>query len=140
MQLEFPSHEAHLEGFKRNLEERYLEKEKALSKAENERREVFLEEKKRIKDFREEVNSEKVASEELRKILAETRKRLELVVNETEAEKERYQKDNLRQLDQRAENYVSRALEQLHKKGKEYHTRSKGWAYVGAFVILGGIV
>lgn len=83
-------------------------------------------------------------SEELRKHLTDeiaTREaQLQAAQGELLKEKQRYNEESRKRIEQNSQDYVAEALRGLEKKERQFHWLSKGWAALGAISLVFGLV
>lgn len=100
------------------------------------REQFFIERQKQLVLRQKETEELRI---QLEKQIAEKENELKETRLALEQEKELYQEENRKRLEQTSKKYVSDAIDLLSKKETEFHTSSKWWAKIGAGSLLFGI-
>lgn len=66
--------------------------------------------------------------------------KLQQALVELQQEKERYNEESRKRIEQTSQGYVSEALDLLDRKERQFHRLSKVWASLGACALIGGLV
>lgn len=140
--------ERELESAHAKLREEQLLREKELQQEFAAREALFAEREKKLlerqREFERQLMHRQAESESLRHHLAEevaTREaKLQQALIELQQEKERYNEESRKRIEQTSKGYVSEALDVLDRKERQYHRLSKVWAGVGAVSLIAGIV
>lgn len=140
--------EKELNDSRKRLKEEQLMHEKNLM-LESRERENFYEERERellarrlhFEKFLNEQKAEWNAfMEKKQHEIAEKEKKLESAYVELEQERERYTKENIKQIESKSENYVNTALTGLESKENSFHFLAKMWSGLGAVSIVLGVL
>lgn len=140
--------EKELNDSRKRLKEEQLMHEKNLM-LESRERESFYEERERellarrlhFEKFLNEQKAEWNAfMEKKQHEIAEKEKKLESAYVELEQERERYTKENIKQIESKSENYVNTALTGLESKENSFHFLAKMWSGLGAVSIVLGVL
>lgn len=140
--------ERDLESVRATLREEQLMREKELQLEFAAREELFAEREKKLlerqRDFERQLMQRQAESESLRHHLAEEvaarEAKLQQARIELQQEKERYNEESRKRIEQTSKGYVSEALDMLDRKEKQFHRLSKVWAGLGAISLVTGMI
>lgn len=132
--------EKEIESIRVKLRQEFLDKEKELHKHFSEREANFINREKsllkRQADFENQLMQRQVEAEELRAhlstVIADKEYKLKQAQIELEQEKERYNEESRKRIEDTSKTYVTEALETLEKKEKKFHFLSNLWSWGGA--------
>jgi hypothetical protein len=140
--------EKQLDDYRTNLKNEQLQREREFQKEFEARERFFAEREKKLferqREFEEHLLSRQNEAEDLRVRLEQEILKREAELQETQRalqqQKELYKEESRQKLEQTSKDYVSFALDLLGKKETEFLNRSKTWAAIGAFSLLGGLL
>lgn len=139
--------ERELEALRVRFREEQLAREADLQRQLAEREALFAEREKKLmerqRDFERQLMRRQAESESLRQHLAEEvasrEAKLQQALIALEQEKERYNEESRKRIEQTSQGYVTEALDLLDKKERQFHRLSKLWASVGAASLIAGM-
>lgn len=139
--------EKELDTYRSKLKKEQFQREKELQLEFEAREKLFADREKQLferqREFEQRLMQRQIETEALRSHLeneiAAREARIQQASIELQQEKERYNADNRRKIEETSKDYVSDALDTLDTKERQFHSISKIWSGIGAASLAIGL-
>ncbi|MEO4049412.1 hypothetical protein AAFN46_20320 [Pseudomonas sp. CAU 1711] len=140
--------EKELNNYRSKLKKEQFQREKELQLEFESREKLFADREKQLyerqREFEQRLMQRQAETEALRNHLeieiATREARLQQTAIELQQEKERYNLENRKKIEETSKDYVSDALDTLETKEKQFHRISKIWSGIGAGSLVVGLI
>lgn len=140
--------EKELNNYRSKLKKEQFQREKELQLEFESREKLFADREKQLyerqREFEQRLMQRQAETETLRNHLeieiATREARLQQTAIELQQEKERYNAENRKKIEETSKDYVSDALDTLETKEKQFHKISKIWSGIGAGSLVVGLI
>jgi hypothetical protein len=140
--------EKELNNYRSKLKKEQFQREKELQLEFESREKLFADREKQLyerqREFEQRLMQRQAETEALRNHLeieiATREARLQQTAIELQQEKERYNAENRKKIEETSKDYVSDALDTLETKEKQFHKISKIWSGIGAGSLVVGLI
>lgn len=140
--------EKELNNYRSRLKKEQFQREKELQLEFESREKLFADREKQLyerqREFEQRLMQRQAETEALRnhleKEIAAREAQLQQTAFELQQEKERYNADNRKKIEETSKDYVSDALDTLETKERQFHKISKIWSGIGAGSLIVGLI
>lgn len=140
--------EKELDAYRSKLKKEQFQREKELQLEIESREKLFADREKQLferqREFEQRLMQRQAETEALRnhleKEIVAREARLQQASIELQQEKERYNAENRRKIEETSKDYVSDALDTLDTKERQFHLISKIWSGIGAGSLVIGLI